>query len=73
MAKIPLLKKDKNGKIVILLHKDIYRSSIISNIVNSIDGIRVDISSRKHFRVRLETKNTKKALNFCNYLFSEHR
>lgn len=73
MLEIPLLKKDKNGNIVILFHKDLYRSSIISDIVNSVEGICLDTSLKKYFRLKLETKDSKKALDFCNYLFSEHR
>lgn len=72
MAKIPPLKKDKLGNIMILFHKDLYRLCIIKDIIKSIGGIHIDFGLKKYFRLKLETKNFKKALDFCNYLFSEH-
>jgi len=73
MAKIPLLKKDKDGNTIISIHKNLYRSPIIRDAMNSIDGIRMDSGSKRYFRLKLETKDLKRALEFCNYLFSEHR
>lgn len=73
MVEIPLLKKDKNGNIIISFHKNLYHSPIIRDVIKSIDGVRMDSGSKRYFRLRLETKDFKRALEFCNYLFSEHR
>ena len=73
MAGIPLLKKDKNGNIIIFFHKSLYRYSVISDLLNSVEGICLDASLKKYFRLKLETKDSQKALGLCNYLFSEHR
>ena len=73
MAKIPFLKKDKNGNIIILLRKNLYSYSIIRGIVKSVEGVHLKSSLKEYFRIKLETKDFKKGLEFCNYLFSEHR
>ncbi len=72
MAGIPLVKKDKNGNIVIFLQKDIYRFSIIRDIVKSVDDVRIKPGLKGYFCMELGTKDFKKGLEFCNYLFSEH-
>jgi len=73
MAKIPFLKKDKNGNIIILLRKNLYSFSIIRDIIKSVEGVHLNPSLKEYFRIKLETKDFKKGLEFCNYLFSEHR
>lgn len=72
-AGLPLLKKDKNGDIVILFNKNLYRLSLIRDIIGSIEGMHLDTSLKSYFQVKLKTKDPKKGLEFCNYLFSEHR
>ncbi len=73
MLKLSLLKKDRNGNTIILFHKSIYRLPIIKDITSSVEGISLNTSLKEYFQVKLKTKDSKKVLEFCNYLFSEHR
>ena len=73
MLKLPFLKKDKNGNTIILFHRNLYHLSVIKNIISGTEGVCLDTSLKRHFQVKIKTKDPKKGLEFCNYLFSEHR
>ena len=71
MMQFPL-KKDKYGQITILFHKNLYRLSIIRSIVKDIEGVDLDSNFKNYIRLKLKTNDSKKVLEFCNYLLSKH-
>ncbi|MCF7916191.1 MAG: hypothetical protein K9L61_00245 [Candidatus Omnitrophica bacterium] len=68
-----LIKINKKGNASLYLHKRIYSSKKIAKSIKDIEGANMDAVLGNYYRLVLETNKQKEILEFCNFLFSEHR
>lgn len=70
----PLLKINNRKKSTsIYLSKTIYSLKKIRVSIKGVEGVELVSDPEKYYCVVLQTICQKEVLNFCNYLFSEHR